>query len=263
MPDSLLLRYALLAGAAFVAGIFNAIAGGGSFFSFPALLAFGLPPIKANATNTVALWPGHLTSLVALRRELRQVGRALSPLILCSAIGGIFGAVALLLTDPAVFMKLVPWLMLTATVLFVCGDPARKWLERRRANRPPLPNRPVVSNTTLAALVLVCAYIGYFGAGAAFLIYAVFAVSGGSSTIYEVLAIKSVCNAVANAVAIATFILAGAVYWRECLVMVALASLGGYIGSMYARRFSPQVLRAIVVVTGLAFSLYYFWKVYR
>lgn len=260
MPDSLLFRYVTLAGAAFAAGTFNAIAGGGSFFSFPALLGFGLPPINANATNTVALWPGHLSSLVALRRELRQVGRSALPVMLCSAIGGTGGGIALLLTKQAVFMRLVPWLLLIATTLFLLGDPVRKWLESRRTRQVTEGSR--ISGGTLVALTLVCVYIGYFGAGAAFLIYAVFAVLG-NATLHQVIAIKSLCNAVANALAIATFIFAGAVYWRECLIMVTLTTIGGYMGSIYARRFSPGVLRWTVAAIGFSFSLYYFWKIYR
>jgi uncharacterized membrane protein YfcA len=262
MPESPLLRYVILAAAAFTAGVFNALAGGGSFFSFPALLGMGLPPINANATSTVALWPGHISSLVALRRQLRDVGRASVAVIACAAVGGTIGALALLRTRQSVFMKLVPWLLFVATALFLLAEPARRWLERRRAARASISSGPKMTPSALIALTLVAVYVGYFGAGAAFLIYAAFAVFGRVTNLYEVLAIKTLCNAVANALAIATFIVAGAVYWRECLVMIALASLGGYIGSVYALRFRPVVLRTIVVVTGFAFSAYYFWKVY-
>jgi uncharacterized membrane protein YfcA len=264
MPDSLFLRYVVLAGAAFVAGVFNAIAGGGSFFSFPALLGMHLAPVNANATNTVALWPGHIASLFALRRELKQIGPRLVPVGIASAAGGVAGAVALLLTRQDVFMRLVPWLLLIATTLFLFSDRARRWLENRRTTKrlASATTPKVMSARLLLALTLVCAYIGYFGAGAAFLIYAVFAVSGGLASMYEVIAVKSLCNAVANAVAIVTFVIAGAVYWRECLVMIALASIGGYTGSVYALRFSPRVLRAVVIVTGFFFAAYYFWKVY-
>jgi len=261
VPDNLVLRYVVLAAAAFAAGVFNAIAGGGSFFSFPALLSMHLPPVSANATNTVALWPGHLSSLFALRRELREIGPDALPVIICSAIGGLGGAIALLRTSDSVFIRLVPWLLLIATTLFMLGDPVRKLLLRRRTvPAEPSARMPV---PTMLALTFVAAYIGYFGAGAAFLIYAFCAVSSRAYSILQVLAIKSLSNVVANAVAIGTFIFAGAVYWRECLVMVLFASLGGYFGSVYARRFSPRVLRTIVIVIGFAFSLYYFWKIYR
>jgi uncharacterized membrane protein YfcA len=257
-----LTKYAFLASVAFAAGILNAVAGGGSFFSFPALLAVPLPPVNANATNTVALWPGQVASIAAFRNELRTVRNALVATIVCGAIGGIAGAVTLLLTRQETFMRLVPWLLLFATILFAIGGPARKWLDRFRslpASAPAVSGRNPFSLSICLWLTIVSFYVGYFGAGSGFLILTVLTFSH-IQNFHQLNALKVLCTTIANGTAVVTFILARAVHWPECLLMLVFAALGGYFGAHYSRRLNPTILKAIVIVGGFALSIHYFLK---
>ncbi len=251
-------RYFLVSAAALLAGGMNAVAGGGSFFSFPALLGLGLPPVNANATNTVALWPGQLTSIFAFRADLHAVRKLLLPSILSSSAGGVAGALLLLFTRQDVFLRLVPWLLLFATVLFAAGRPIQQWV-RRHHPATTAPERQTVSPAAYFWLVLVAIYIGYFGAGAGFLSITLFTLYG-LTNLNHVNALKVVCASVANGVAVFTFIFAGAVYWKECLIMVLFSIAGSYIGASWSRRLNPAVLRGVIISTGLGLTVYYFWK---
>src|SRR5580692_3583410 len=152
-------HYIWLVVASFIAGVMNAMAGGGSFISFPAMLSIGVPPIQANATNTVALWPGQLTSVAALRADLR---RDLLPVVCtASVLGGISGAVVLLKTRQITFLHMVPWLLLVASLLFGISGPVSRWLRRRSAE--PHAERTPAMIPLFLALSPVCFYIGYFG----------------------------------------------------------------------------------------------------
>src|ERR1700677_3318800 len=167
-------HYAWLVAASLIAGVMNAMAGGGSFVSFPAMLAIGVAPIQANATNTVALWPGQLTSVAALREDLR---RDLLPVICAASIlGGVSGAVVLLNTRQITFLHMVPWLLLVASLLFGISGPISRWLRRRSAE--PHAERTPAMLPLFLALFPVCFYIGYFGAGAGFLIMSALALFG-------------------------------------------------------------------------------------
>ena len=162
-------QHAWLVIASFLAGVLNAMAGGGSFLSFPALLSVGVLPIQANATNTVALWPGQFTSIAAYWQDLKANLRLVFPVCSAALLGGVLGAIVLLHTGQATFLALVPWLLLLAAGLFAVSGPVSAWLRREGAT---------VSGTHphLAPLwigvVVVCFYIGYFGAGAGFLLIA-------------------------------------------------------------------------------------------
>lgn len=252
-------KYFLLMAAAFWAGTLNAVAGGGSFFSFPTLVGFGLPPVNANATNTVALWPGQLASMVALRKELYGIRHFLIPAMICAGIGGFGGARTLLITDQRAFLRIIPWLLLFATVLFAISGKVREWLVRRARGDAPGHAGVRLSAGLLVSLVLVCFYIGYFGAGAGFLLFALFALFGFTN-FHELNVLKILCNAVANGIAVTTFIVAHAIYWRECLVMLLLAAAGGYFGAAYSRRLHPAILRTVVITAGFLVSAYFFWK---
>jgi uncharacterized protein len=166
--------YLWLVAASFIAGVINAMAGGGSFISFPAMLAICVLPIQANATNTVALWPGQLTSVWALRTDLRK--DLLGVVAAASILGGISGAVVLLHTRQVTFMHLVPWLLLTASLLFWISGPVSRWLNRRSAK--PHIERKLPLIPIFLMLLPVCFYIGYFGAGAGFLIMTALALFG-------------------------------------------------------------------------------------
>lgn len=248
-------RYAWMVMASLIAGVMNAMAGGGSFLSFPAMLAVGVAPIQANATNTVALWPGQLTSVAALRGDLR---RDLLPSVIgASIIGGVTGAVILLKTKQMTFMHLVPWLLLVASVLFGLSGPVSRWLRQRSADSH-IPRRPAALPLFLA-LLPVCFYIGYFGAGAGFLIMTALALFGVEE-MNTLNSLKVLAACISNFCAVLTFIASGAVIWRYCLISMVFAGAGGYVGAQYARRMNANVLRAIVVGTGCVMAAYFFWK---
>jgi uncharacterized protein len=251
--------YGVLAGAALVAGAMNAMAGGGSFISFPALLGAHIPPVNANATNTVALWPGQMASIVAFRAELRKGRQLLLPVMLVGAIGGVAGALTLLHTSQSTFKTLVPWLLLFATVIYAASKRINQWI----ISRSPAAEQEVMGFPffMFVSLLLVSIYIGYFGAGAGFLIITVLSLFGVKN-LNEVNALKALCTTLANGVAVVTFIVAGAVYWKECLTMMGMAIVGGYLGAAYSRKMNPGLLRGVVIATGAALSLYYFYQLY-
>ncbi len=254
-------RYAWLLTASFIAGIMNAIAGGGSFLSFPAMLAIGVAPIQANATNTVALWPGQLTSVAALRTDLR---RDLLPVIVTASIlGGVGGAIVLLHTPQVTFLNLVPWLLLIASLLFGISGPVSRWLRRRptSASTAPLTRRTPPLIPLFLVLLPICFYIGYFGAGAGFLIMSALALFGVEE-MNKLNALKVLAACLSNLCAVLTFIISGAIVWHYCFVSMLFAGTGGYVGARYARRMDADVLRSVVVVTGLTMAAYFFWRRY-
>jgi uncharacterized protein len=248
-------HYAWLVAASLVAGVMNAMAGGGSFVSFPAMLAIGVAPIQANATNTVALWPGQLTSVAALREDLR---RDLLPVICAASIlGGVSGAVVLLNTRQITFLHMVPWLLLVASVLFGISGPVSRWLKARSAE-PHIERSPKLV-PLFFVLLPVCFYIGYFGAGAGFLIMSALAFFGVEE-MHQLNSMKVLAACLSNFCAVVTFVLSGAVVWHYCLISMLFAGAGGYVGAQYARRMNADVLRIIVVVTGVAMAAYFFWR---
>ena len=240
--------------ASFIAGTLNAVAGGGSFLSFPALLGVGVLPIQANATNTVALWPGQVTSIAAYFSDLKANYRLLVPVCSAALVGGLAGAIVLLRTGQATFMALVPWLLLFATVLFAVSAPISRWLQRRGDRGSE--ERPLLTPLVLG-IAVVSFYIGYFGAGAGFLIMSVLALFG-IQQINEVNALKVVATTVANGIAVVTFIVEGQVEWRYCLLMMITAAAGGFLGARYSRNLHPRVLRVAVVFIGLGMAIYFF-----
>ena len=248
-------HYIWLVVASFIAGVMNAMAGGGSFISFPAMLSIGVAPIQANATNTVALWPGQLTSVAALRGDLR---RDLLPVVCAaSVLGGVSGAMVLLNTRQITFLHIVPWLLLIASLLFGISGPVSRWL-RRRSVEPHVVKAPAVV-PLFFVLLPVCFYIGYFGAGAGFLIMSALALFGVEE-MHALNSLKVLAACLSNFCAVVTFVLSGAVIWHYCLISMVFAAVGGYVGAQYARRMNADVLRTIVVITGCVMAAYFFWK---
>jgi uncharacterized membrane protein YfcA len=248
-------RYAWLVAASMIAGVMNAMAGGGSFISFPAMLGMGVPPVQANATNTVALWPGQLASMATLKDDIR---RDILPTVLATCVvGGVSGAEVLLHTAQGTFLHLIPWLILVGTLIFGVSGKLSKWL-RTRSEHPQ--REPRIPKLALgAALFPVCFYIGYFGAGGGFLVMTILALFG-MEEMHRLNAMKVVAAMSSNLVAIATFVLKGAVEWRYCVVSMAFAALGGWMGAKMARRMNGDVLRGVVVATGLVIAAYFFWR---
>jgi uncharacterized membrane protein YfcA len=249
--------------AALLAGAVNSVAGGGSFLSFPALLSMGVLPIQANATNTVALWPGQFTSIAAYRSEWKGNRPLILPLMLAAAMGGICGAFILLNTRQNVFLHLIPWLLLVAASIFALSGPLSTWLQRRAqsAQAHPVPARSVhaLRLPLFGATLLVSLYIGYFGAGGGFLLLAALALAQVGD-ITQMNALKVVVTTIANGVAVLVFILHGKVIWHDCLLMMVTGAAGGYLGARNARRVNPKVMRGIVTVIGFAMAGYFFWK---
>ena len=240
--------------ASFFAGVLNAVAGGGSFLSLPALIAstsaIGVGAVTAQATNTVALWPGQLTSLVAFRHLLREYGWKLVPLSVASGVGGWLGGFLLLRTGNAMFRTLLPWLLLFAAIMFVVSFPLGRWLQSLSGGKR-------YNKWLLVGMVAVSVYVGYFGAGGGFLVMALFGICGVHD-IHEMNALKVVTAVVSIGIPVVTFILAGRVQWHFCLVMAVLAAVGGYLGAHYSRKINQRVMRWTVAMIGFVTAGYFF-----
>lgn len=219
------------------------------------MLGMGVPPVNANATNTVALWPGQLTSAFTLFGDTRR--NLLAPVATTCLVGGVLGAEVLLHTRQQTFSRLIPWLLLGGTLLFGISGPLSTWLRRRTAE--PHVQKAVPFFGLFLALLPVCFYIGYFGAGGGFLIMTVLAMFGVED-MHQLNALKVVAACLCNLVAIVTFVVKGAVLWHYCLTSMVAAGLGGYLGAKWAKKTNPMVLRVIVVITGCVISGYFFWK---
>ncbi|HXB99668.1 MAG TPA: sulfite exporter TauE/SafE family protein [Terriglobales bacterium] len=250
--------------AAVIAGTLNALAGGGSFISFPALLFLRIPAVEANATNTVALWPGLAASAVAYMKRLNAPLRVLLPLLMTSVAGGWAGALLLLKTPQHTFLHLVPWLLLSGTLLFAFGNSIRAIF-----GKAPVPDfDDDLRNTSWQAIVLgsiaellVAVYGGYFGAGIGFMTLGMLAMLG-MRDIHAMGAIRTLLAAAINAAAVVTFIAAHAVLWPQCLVMIAGSLTGGWFGAHYAQKADPRKVRGVVIGIGVAMTAYFFVTVY-
>ncbi|HEX4032712.1 MAG TPA: sulfite exporter TauE/SafE family protein [Terracidiphilus sp.] len=248
--------------AAFLAGVLNAVAGGGSLLLFPAMLGMNLPPVEANATNTVAIWTGQLTSVAAYRKNVRKNLRLAWPMALAGLIGGAAGAMALLRTSQTTFLHLVPWLMLFAASIFAVSGPVSRWVARRTAARQA--GHPGQSHgphpvAVFAVTIVLAFYGGYFGAGVGFLLMTMLALFGYQD-INEINALKVVANTAANGTAFVVFVIDGQVAWRYCLVAMVTCAIGGYSCARVAHRIPQALLRGIVVVIGLTMAAWFFWK---
>lgn len=240
-----------------IAGTLNAVAGGGSFVSFPTLLFTGVPAVPANATNTVALWPGLAASTVAYLKRLSAPPRLLIPLLLTSVAGGWAGALLLLKTPQHTFLRLVPWLLLGGTLLFAFGNNIRV-IAGRAAVLDDLRQVSWQAITITSILeLLLGVYGGYFGAGIGFVTLGMLAALG-MRDILAMGAIRTLLAAAINAAAVLAFIVAGAVFWPQCAVMIAGALTGGWFGAHYAQKADPQKMRLVVIAVGLVMSAYFF-----
>lgn len=243
--------------AAFLAGMLNAVAGGGSFLLFPALLGTGILPVQANATNTVALWPGQLTSIYAYRHDMRKNSHLVLPMCVAGLLGGTSGALVLLNTPQTTFLHLVPWLLLLAATIFALSRPVLRWIEHRRRSAQPagLPRRTLL----LPLTVVVCFYIGYFGAGAGFLIMTLLSLFGFED-LNEINALKVAATTAANGIAFLIFVVGRRVEWHYCLLAMVACAIGGYSSARMARNVPQPVLRGLVIVVGFGMAAWFFWK---
>jgi len=239
--------------AAALGGALNAVAGGGSFIAFPALLFTGVPVVSANATNTVALWTGLMFSGGAFRRHLRVRMPVLISLVTVSVFGGVVGALLLLRTPAQTFLRILPWLMLSATLLFIFGPKLTETSDRRIARDPT--TGAIVAASFFQLLVAI--YGGYFGGGMGIVILAMLA-AFGMADIHEMNALKTVLSSATNGLAVVVFIAKHAVYWPQALVMICGAALGGYFGAHYSLRLPQLWVRWFVIGVGAAMTAYFF-----
>jgi uncharacterized protein len=250
-----LLEAALLFLAAVGGGALNSVAGGGSFLTFPTLLFTGVSPIIANATSTVALWPGSIASAGAYRKDVRAYRQLLVPFSIASLAGGYLGARILLRTSDGDFRALVPWLLLVATLVFAFGGQVVSRLRRKRdAERPATTTSTAVA---VATQLVIATYGGFFGGGMGILMLATFTILG-MSDIHAMNGMKNWLAVCINGVAVVTFVAAGAVLWPQAVVMLGGAILGGYGGASLAKKVDAVHVRRFVIALGLGLSAYFF-----
>ena len=241
---------------ALAAGVINSMAGGGTLLTFPSLLAAGVSPVAANATSTVALMPGSFSAGWAYREELGRFGRkAIVWLMAASALGGFVGATLVTVVGDALFRRMVPWLILGATALFIAQGPLQHLRERRTTNAT---SGRVFEGSHLAALVCahfaVSIYGGFFGAGMGILILAELGFAG-LTNIHQMNALKSFGAVLINLTATLAFLAGGQVHLRLALVMAVGAILGGWGGGKLAQRIGQRSVRWIVVAVGVLSGL--------
>jgi hypothetical protein len=270
MPDAL--RFIVIGLVAAVGSMVNAIAGGGTLLTFPAIIALGIPPIVANATSTVALWPGALGSMLGYRHRMAGLRTWALVFAAPSLVGGGIGAWLLLITPAARFANIVPWLVLGATLLFAVQQPFLRWVRARRAagdgpssgapreerERHYLEQHPNFTAASLAAQFGVGIYGGYFGAGIGILMLAVLGFSG-LSDIHRMNGLKNWGGLCINFVAALIFAFSGIVDWTVALAMAVGATAGGYIASRGAQRIPQVVVRRIIVGIGAAASVWLYF----
>ena len=240
---------------ALLGGALNAVAGGGSFIAFPALLFTGVPPVPANATNTVALWTGLTFSGGAFRRHLKVQPRVLWSLVAVSLAGGVIGALLLLRTPGQIFLKVLPWLMLFAVMLFIFGP---RLTRKVRVVQEPT-GKAILAASFFQLLVAI--YGGYFGGGMGFVILAMLT-AFGMADIHEMNAFKIVLSSATNGIAVVIFIVRHAVYWPQALIMILGAALGGYFGAHYSLRLPRAGVRWFVIAVGTGMTTYFFVRAY-
>jgi uncharacterized protein len=238
-------------------GALNSVAGGGSFIAFPALQLTGVPLIPANATNTIALWTAAAASGGAYRKELDVPRRVLIPLLVASLLGGRAGAILLLKTPAQTFLRVIPWLILGATLLFAFG---KKLAGGRKSILEHEPSGGALAAATLFQL-MIAVYGGYFGGGMGIVMLAMLAALGMTNT-HAMNALKSVMGFVINGVAAVTFVIDGAVYWKPGIPMIAGGIAGGFLGAHYAQKVPQAWIRVFVVLVGAGMTTYFFWKAY-
>ncbi len=241
---------ALTGAAAFAAGVLNAIAGGGSFLTFPALVFAGVPPVAANATSAMAVSPGYLGSTLGFRPELRSLPAALLRReVGIAALGGLLGAGLLLVTPAKVFSGIVPWLLLLATALFALGPRIARLSGDAGQPRWRLPG-----------LLAVSVYGGYFNGGLGILLMALYTLTG-ESRLNTVNALKNLNSFVLSLLSVVAFAAAGAIVWPQAVWMMLWATAGGWAGARLARQLPTRWVRLLVIATGLVMSAVFFGRI--
>ena len=245
----------LLAAAGLLAGAMNAIAGGGSFVTFPAMVLAGLPPVAANASSTVALFPGTVASTFAYRNDFTSVGSLrLGLLTPISVVGGLVGAILLLATPAHLFDAVIPWLLLLATLTFAFG--ARAGLALRRVIAIGPGALPVIQ-------FVIAIYGGYFGGAVGLMMMASWSLLHGRDDLKNMAPARVLQTSAANGAAVLWFISAGAVRWPEALSMLVASVIGGYLGARLTRVLPAPLVRRFVIVLTAGVTLAFFWRTLR
>lgn len=249
-----MLDIALLFVAGLVGGMLNAVAGGGTFITFPALVFTGVPPVAANATTTVAALPGYLAATLGFRRDIAAIeGVPLRWLTLWTMAGGALGCLLLLVSSNAAFAALVPFLLLLATVAFTWSEPIRARAARWRRAVAPF---------GLATLLPMAIYGGYFNGGLGIIMLAVFSM-WGMTDLHQMNGLKSWLSFALALIAFAVFAIGGQIVWGPATVMSAGTILGGYAGAPVARRIPRQVLRGLIAAVGFGMAAIFFWRLFN
>jgi uncharacterized protein len=247
-------QYLLVVLAAAGAGFVNALAGGGTLISFPALIAVGIPAVAANVTNTVALVPGYLGATFAQSKDLKEQKTRLYYLVPAAVVGGLIGGILLLNTGEKLFRTLIPYLILMASLLLAVSDPVRAWLKKHSASGETAAHSPALAVVPVA---LAAVYGGYFGAGLSIIVLAVLGITL-SDSLTRLNAVKQAISFSVNVAAAIFFLFSGQVVWPVALMMMVSALIGGMIGGKLAGRVKPGTLRWLVVVIGVIISIVYF-----
>jgi uncharacterized protein len=246
-----LLSNLILFGAAVIAGSLNAISGGGSFISFPALLLVGIPPVSANATNTAALWPGLVASSEVYQQKLGAERQPLLALVGASLLGGLFGSLLLLRTPPQFFAEILPYLLLLSTFLFTFSPQLRAWVQNRKG-------RKSVKLPWLWILILqfvAATYGGFFGGGIGIILLAILSLMG-CKDMNSMLFQRTLLSAVINGMALIP--LMNVIQWPQALLMSVGALIGGVLTADYVRKLHPMLIRRFVIFVGSSLTLYFF-----
>lgn len=249
-----LIEIPLIILAAMAAGAVNALAGGGTLITFPALMALGFPAVVSNVTNTVALVPGYLGATFAQMKDIKGQERRLWFALPAAVIGGLTGGWLLLNTGEKLFRDLVPFLILLASLLLAVQGPVRTWLNRRAQQAG---SRPVTETWAALPIGMAAVYGGYFGAGLSVIVLAALGLTL-EDNLTRLNALKQAIAFSTNIAAAALFVFSGQVDWPTAVVMAIGALIGGAIGGRLAGRIHPTTLRKVVVIIGIAISIIYF-----
>lgn len=245
------MEWLILILAALAAGILNSIAGGGSFLTFPALVYAGLPPVAANATSAVAVFPGYLGAAAGFRKELLSFeNHLLRRYLIIAALGGLSGSLLLLITSNTVFSLIVPWLLLFATLIFALGRQLTEWLDQRELN---------LEHHATPILFGVAVYGGYFNGGLGIILLAAF-ITFGMQDLHLMNGLKNGLSLLLSSVSVVIFAVAGLVQWPQAMVMMLATTLGGYLGAFIAKALPPKLLKIIIVAIGTLMTVVFFLR---
>lgn len=246
------MELALILSAAFGAGILNTIAGGGTFLTFPALVFSGVPPVAANATSAVAVFPGYLGGAVGFRHELRSFNRkTLIRLTMVTLVGGLAGSLLLTVSSNEAFSVVVPFLLFGATLAFLYGDRFRRWAARRSRLVKPYGS---------VGLFFVSVYGGYFNGGLGIVLLAIFTL-WGMTNLLEMNGLKNGLSLALSAISVVIFSMSGLVEWYQAVLMMIASTIGGYLGAPIARILPRPLIRLIIAFVGFSMSAVFFWRV--